>query len=144
MKTILIYSLGIIAALSLNSCQRKGCTDYSACNFDSKATRDDGTCNYGCGGNNGGGNNGGGNNSVGQITFWNNDSWIGNISVSFGGTTKVINANVNPSNCNTSGCANFTIAPGTYPYTASATTGEYWSGSHTVTSNGCLKVNLID
>lgn len=86
---------------------------------------------------------GGGNGSTtGNVTFWNDQSSVGQIQVYFDGPSANITSNVNPSSCNTSGCANFTRTPGTYNYSAQATTGENWSGSATVTLGGCLLVHL--
>lgn len=42
MKSILYFSL--IIATSLLSCKKKGCTDSTATNYDSKAKKDDGSC----------------------------------------------------------------------------------------------------
>ena len=41
-----VITVVMIAALSvaLSSCARKGCTDENATNYDSKATKDDGSC----------------------------------------------------------------------------------------------------
>lgn len=85
---------------------------------------------------------GGGGGTAGNVTFWNDQSWVGQITVNFDGSSATITSNVNPSGCNTSGCANFTKSPGTYNYTASATTGENWGGTATVSSGGCLLLNL--
>ncbi len=133
----LLVCFVVFAALTLNSgCKTKGCTDKSACNYNSEATKDDGTCNYGCNGGGGGGS------STGNVTFWNNDSNVGIITVYMGGTSNQISSNTYPTSCNTSGCANFSGSPGSYSFTASATTGETWSGTVVVTSNGCLLEHL--
>ena len=46
MKNFMILIL-MVCVPSLSSC-RRGCMDENACNFDSAAKRDNGTCNYGC------------------------------------------------------------------------------------------------
>lgn len=130
--------LGMAALMLISGCVKEGCTDRNACNYNSSAEKDDGTCNYGC---NGGGNGGG--SSQGKVTFWNNNSSIGVITVYMGGTSGQITHDILPTVCNTSGCANFSGNPGTYSYTASATTGQTWSGSATVTAGGCLLLRLI-
>jgi len=94
-----------------------------------------GECTLGSGG-------GGGGSSAGDVTFWNNDANVGVITVVIGGSSSGITSNVNPAGCGESGCANFTLSAGNYSFTASATTGETWSGNCTVTANGCLKFNL--
>lgn len=50
-KFLLILSL---FSLSIGSCKKEGCTDQYACNYDSSAGKDDGTCNFDCYGINGG------------------------------------------------------------------------------------------
>jgi len=44
-KTFLVLS-AIIGVSALSSCSNKGCTDEDAINFDEKAKKDDGTCEY--------------------------------------------------------------------------------------------------
>lgn len=43
---ILYLALSLSLGLFLQSCSEKGCTDTTACNFDSVATQDDGSCSY--------------------------------------------------------------------------------------------------
>ncbi|HEY5509350.1 MAG TPA: hypothetical protein VIK29_11800, partial [Paludibacter sp.] len=45
-------------------------------------------------------------------------------------------------NCGSSGCANFTLNPGTYTYKATTTGGWSWSGSISITSGNCSKMQL--
>ncbi len=78
----------------------------------------------------------------GNITFWNDDISVGTITVYTNGTSSSITSNTSPSWCNAAGCANFSRIPGTYSYTASATTGQSWSGYYTITANGCLRFHL--
>jgi hypothetical protein len=81
-------------------------------------------------------------NLPGSVTFWNNTTSYGNITVYMDGTSDVIDQDIQPSECATEGCANIKDTPGTYSFTASATTGERWSGSCTIESGGCLLYHL--
>src|SRR5690554_5642038 len=46
---IMTYTFIVFGMIFLfSSCNKKGCTDSKACNYSSEATKDDGTCNYGC------------------------------------------------------------------------------------------------
>jgi hypothetical protein len=78
----------------------------------------------------------------GNVTFWNNDASVGTITVYTNNTSGTISSNTSPSWCNASGCANFSRSPGTYSYTASATTGQTWSGYYTITAGGCITFHL--
>jgi hypothetical protein len=46
----LIQILVLALVIGIAGCTNEGCTDYSACNYDSSADEDDGTCYYNCGG----------------------------------------------------------------------------------------------
>jgi hypothetical protein len=46
MKKILLLSLVAVGTLTMTACKKKGCTDNTASNFNSKAKKDDGTCLY--------------------------------------------------------------------------------------------------
>jgi hypothetical protein len=86
-----------------------------------------------------GGSTGG---NSGDVSFWNNDYNVGVITVTVSGRTAQITDNISPSGCGESGCANFNLSAGTYTFSASATTGETWSGNCTIESGGCLRFNL--
>lgn len=82
--------------------------------------------------------------SSGELTFFTtSDLGCGTINVTCNGVTKSITQyypSGNP-NCGATGCANFTLAPGTYSFTASCS-GRTWSGSNTVTAGGCMLARL--
>lgn len=46
MKKILTIALGLTIGLGMTSCNRKGCTDELASNYNEKSKKDDGTCVY--------------------------------------------------------------------------------------------------
>lgn len=41
-----LFVLLIGLSISFSSCEKSGCTDTSACNYDSEAKKDDGSCRY--------------------------------------------------------------------------------------------------
>ncbi|MGE0635669.1 MAG: hypothetical protein AB7G44_08255 [Bacteroidia bacterium] len=78
----------------------------------------------------------------GDVMFWYNSVGT-DATVLINGQTGFITqyySGVDP-NCNANGCANFNLPTGTYNYSASSTFSS-WSGSVTVTNNGCTKVLL--
>lgn len=80
----------------------------------------------------------------GQAMFWiASDLGVGTISVSCNGSTKTFNSYYSSGapSCGASGAANFTLIPGTYSYSASGGSLT-WSGSITVTSGGCSKLQF--
>lgn len=86
---------------------------------------------------------GGGNNNTGTATFWvNSDLGCGSITVNCNNQSGTITSYYSSApNCGASGCANFTLPPGTYNFTASCT-NKTWNGSITVTSGGCSRMRL--
>lgn len=88
---------------------------------------------------------GGGGTGEGNIIFWtNSDLGCGIVSVTLQGqgSGSISSYYGSSPNCGASGCANFTVAPGTYSYTASC--GNYtWNGSITVPANQCFKMQLM-
>lgn len=78
----------------------------------------------------------------GTVTFWNNQTNVGNITVNMSGSSSVITYNVYPTGCDISGCANFSnISYGVHSYSASSTTGQTWSGTVDV-QGSCIRFNL--
>ncbi|MBC7641435.1 MAG: hypothetical protein H7174_03715 [Flavobacterium sp.] len=91
-----------------------------------------------------GGSGSGGGTSTGDAMFWTaSDLGVGNISVTCNGSTKSVTGyfSAGTPSCGSSGAASFTLNPGTYPFNASGGSLT-WSGTITVTSNGCSKFQL--
>jgi major membrane immunogen (membrane-anchored lipoprotein) len=81
--------------------------------------------------------------ATGNVTFW-VDSAASNIQVTVdGGSTHITTAfpTTTPT-CGTSGCANFTLHPGTYTYTAITSTNIGYTGSVRVGADSCTIVKL--
>ena len=96
--------------------------------------------------NTGGGGTGGGGTGTGQTTFWvATDLGVGNITVTCNNTTQTITgfSSSGAPSCGASSCANFTLNPGTYSYSASGGSLT-WSGTITVTSGSCSKQQLTN
>ena len=76
--------------------------------------------------------------TTGQATFWiASDLGCGNINVTCNGITRTISQYyASTPSCGASGCANFTLNPGNYSFTASCS-GKNWSGNISVTAGGC-------
>ena len=76
--------------------------------------------------------------------FWiGNDLGCGNITVNLngsGGTISSYYSNNSP-DCGGSGCANFTLQPGTYSFSASCS-NLTWNETITITAGGCAKMKL--
>ena len=81
----------------------------------------------------------------GQLLFWvNSDLGCGSITVTISGNNKTITSyypSAQP-DCNSSGCAVFTLQPGSYNVHAECT-GYTWDFSKTVSSNTCTKTQLV-
>lgn len=91
-----------------------------------------------------GGGSGGGGSTTGQAMFWiGSDLGCGNITVNCNGQSRTISSYYSSGapSCGASGTATFSFAPGTYSYTASCS-GLTWSGTVTITSGGCSKIQL--
>lgn len=88
-----------------------------------------------------GGSSGG---TTGSATFWvSSDFSCGSITVSVSGQGKTISSYYSSGapSCGASGCANFTLASGSYSFSASCS-GHTWQGTINVTSGGCSKMQL--
>ncbi len=134
MKTkLIIFLLVIFAMPTINSCKKEspkpasvaGCMDPLSLNYNSAATIDNGTCQY-----------------KGQAMFWYNSNGT-MATVTIGSETEYITMYYSTSYpaCGASGCATFSLPPGTYTYSAHSTYST-WNGNVTVTSNGCSTVLL--
>ena len=122
-----LYTLLLVAFLT--SCKKEipGCTDYSADNYNSAATDNDGSCQY-----------------SGDLTFW-MSSQMNYIDVTCNGYTQTITVYYPSGNvtCGSAGCANFHLPVGTYNYYAEEQgTFNYWAASTTVQKNGCKTILL--
>jgi major membrane immunogen (membrane-anchored lipoprotein) len=83
-------------------------------------------------------------NHLGYVTFWASSNCnCGPISVTCNGYTAHMTEYfpTDTPACGAQGCANFSLAPGTYNYTASCTDSS-WSGSVTVSTGNCTRQQL--
>ena len=131
--TNLLIVVMVVSMAGLMGCKKdvSGCTDPAGINYNPDANVENGTCQY-----------------IGEVTFWQSGSpSYGITTVYVNGVSSSITSDYSSGtpDCGTSGCANFTLEPGTYNYTAeeSGLLGATWSGTVTVTSNGCLTVKLL-
>lgn len=75
----------------------------------------------------------------GEVTFWTNTNFYGNIFVSIDNANANITSYYNyQPNCGAQGCATFTLLPGTYDFYAQDSYLDTWNGTVTVTNQGCL------
>jgi hypothetical protein len=91
-----------------------------------------------------GGGNSDNNPTTGKALFWtSSDQGCGNITVTVSNSSGIISQYYSgrAPNCGASGCANFTLAPGTYSFSASCSSYT-WSGSINVTAGGCSQMQL--
>lgn len=112
------------------SCIIEGCTDYDAVNYNSNANYDDGSCYYPDG------------DAVfytdedyghGYISVYVEGSYIGNISTFYPAERP---------DCFDNGCVTITRSPGEYSFHATAEDGWYWSGVFSIWSNDCAQLRL--
>ena len=130
-KNLFFAMLIIICITAATSCKKEtGCTDSSALNFKSSAEKDDGSCTY-----------------KGSVTFWNlTSSGLGTVVVVMADNTSgniTVDYTSAPA-CGDAGCFSYTAAPGTYSYAAAEVSPGTltWSGSVTITSEGCATLML--
>ena len=145
--SIICLISGIIFFVS--SCQKTGCTNPAASNYDPSAKKDNGKCqikgctdptahNY-----NSAANTNSGCIYYGKATFYFDKNWgYGSVNVgdSVGHITQ-IDSNSVPT-CGATGCANFTLPVGTYPWVASGTLSLTQNGTITVGKDSCT-VQLV-
>ena len=127
-----IYLVIIVSLTFIYSCKKKsGCNDSTALNFDSSAQLNDGSCVYGPKIKTGNG----------QVIFYKSPlSGLDTINVQLNGVMKQIKVAYSflPS-CGQTGCANYSLPPGTYPFTADEIHGSlrHWGGNVTISSQVC-------
>jgi hypothetical protein len=89
---------------------------------------------------------GGGGSTTGNAMFWtSSDLGCGGIYVFISNSSGAISQYYSGGtpNCGASGCANFTLPPGNYSYTASCSSWN-WNGTITVTAGGCSRMRLTN
>lgn len=91
-----------------------------------------------------GGGSGGGTSTTGKALFWtSSDLGCGSITVTLSGSTGTISQYYSSGtpDCGASGCANFSLPAGSYNFTAKCST-KNWSGTITITADGCSRMRL--
>ena len=143
----LVISVAVVGSISgcVDKCKDQYCLNGGDC-LDGDCECPTGYygthCEYSTSGGGGNGGGGGGSSSTGTVTFYNNQSNVGVITVYLGGSSSQITQTTVASSCPTSGCANFTVTLGSsYSWSASAATGEAWSGTNSFSSS-CTTYNL--
>lgn len=144
----------LMVLFMVQACQKEGCTNPRAANYDSKADKDDGSCIiYGCtdpDATNYDPTATASDNSCiypeGDGVFWTDaDYGHGYISCyvegSYVGQITSFYGAYDP-DCWDSGCATFTRDPGTYDFYAEADDGTWWSSTITIYSGNCSKMRL--
>lgn len=121
---------------------------YPSVSYSLKTYYSSGTWTSKCGplsnSNTGSGSGSGTGTSTGQVIFWTaSDHGCGPISVSINGQSGTISSYYSSTpSCGASGCATFTLDPGTYTYSATCGTYTWGSKSVTITANSCFKMKL--
>jgi len=80
----------------------------------------------------------------GKALFWtSSDLGCGSITVTLSGSTGTISQYYSSGtpDCGASGCANFSLPAGSYNFTAKCST-KNWSGTITITADGCSRMRL--
>lgn len=87
-----------------------------------------------------------GGNGSGEVSFFTrSDKECGNITVTVSGygsrtISSYYSSGIN--SCGLPGCANFTLPPGNYTFSATCSNYTWGPSSFTITSNGCLRYEL--
>lgn len=128
-STYLLMFVMLLSVGAMSSCKKSGCVNVNACNYDPDAKKDDGTCI-----------------DKGQVTFWTNSNGTNyDIDVTINAaqsstTVELVDAPI----CDASGCATFSLCPGSHSYTAreaSPGTGT-WTGNVVSVESGCTVILL--
>jgi hypothetical protein len=126
-RSLVITALAVAAISSVSSCRKDviGCTYADAVNYNPQANIDNGSCQY-----------------SGRAVFW-YDGPRNDAVVTINGRESYITQYypVALPACGSNGCANFTLAAGTYSYHAD-TSVEFWDGTMTVNANECSLILL--
>ena len=152
-KSLVIFGIALIGAISLQSCTIEGCTDKKAANYDAEANSNDGSCEYlpGCTDatainySSQAGVDDGSCEFEGQAIFWTKQlSSSDTITVSINGTpmgymTQPFN---HPPDCGSNGTVTIALEPGMYGYRAVSTTGRTWHDSVYIYKNFCEDIEL--
>jgi hypothetical protein len=131
MKKFFYSSLILLSLLiaGITGCKQPGCTEFNACNYDADAEKNDGSCV-----------------NKGKVTFWQSTATSYNYTdVTINGQFATITQDLSATPaCDASGCANFSLCPGSYSYSAveQSPGTAVWNGTVTVTSDGCMRIEL--
>jgi hypothetical protein len=131
MKTkIYLFSFAMFLSMfTLWGCGKSGCDEVNACNYDADVKTNDGSCI-----------------NKGEVTFWQDSSAIGHdIVVTINATEATSTAELQSAPlCGSSGCANFSLCPGSHNYTASEVLPgtRTWTGNVTASEDACTVVLL--
>lgn len=126
----ILFLLLFAAVAVMPGCRKAGCMNVNGCNFDPDAKVDDGLCI-----------------DKGQVTFWQDSTSGGHtIIVTINATETLITSQQGPGTplCDASGCATFSLCPGSHNYTANEVWPgtKSWTGDVTSMENGCTTVIL--
>ncbi len=138
-KNLLLLGLAlVVGSFSFIACEEddddeatpviEGCTDYTATNYDSDATVDDGSCEY-----------------EGEAIFWTDwDYGVGNISVYVEGSYvgQITGYWEEEPDCGADYSVTITREPGTYDFTAEAEDGTSWDHFVNIDKNECSTMRL--